>query len=165
MLWHCMTCTTRYAESLDACPQCGSTERRAAHEVDDEWARESGENEEGDMPKIYADGRPASNAAEAIDEAVPTVATEPEVAETVTAAPESATEQVEAPAEPVEEEPAEEAAAVESTVAETPERPGAKAPKTEWVAYRVAQGADRESAEAMTKADLADDANFSEPEG
>jgi hypothetical protein len=38
MLWHCLTCTARYAASLLTCPQCGSAERRAAHEVDEEDA-------------------------------------------------------------------------------------------------------------------------------
>jgi predicted nucleic acid-binding Zn-ribbon protein len=28
MLWDCLDCTTVYAESLDACPQCGSARRQ-----------------------------------------------------------------------------------------------------------------------------------------
>lgn len=40
MLWHCMGCTSRYAESLDACPHCGSGERVEAHRIDDDLPAE-----------------------------------------------------------------------------------------------------------------------------
>jgi len=30
MLWDCLTCTTQYAASLTACPQCGSEDRQVA---------------------------------------------------------------------------------------------------------------------------------------
>lgn len=41
-------------------------------------------------------------------------------------------------------------------VAETPNVPLSSASKADWVDYAVSQGADREQAEKMTKAELAD---------
>jgi rRNA maturation endonuclease Nob1 len=36
VLWVCLDCTTRYAESLVGCPHCGSERRAEAHQVDDD---------------------------------------------------------------------------------------------------------------------------------
>lgn len=55
MLWVCEGCGTRYAESLEACPQCGGGERHAAHEAAP--AADGGEDEEADeVPKITTHG-------------------------------------------------------------------------------------------------------------
>lgn len=55
MLHICSNCTTRYAESLQACPHCGSTDRRPAHEEDD-------------MPKIVTGVGPSNALGQPRDE-------------------------------------------------------------------------------------------------
>lgn len=55
MLWVCEGCGTRYAESLETCPQCGGGERHAAHEAAP--AADGSEDEEADeVPKITTHG-------------------------------------------------------------------------------------------------------------
>ena len=166
-LWVCMGCTTRYAVDAPACPHCG------AIDWTEDWRAD-------DMPKIYADpDRPASNylleqAERAAAEAAGEIVTEPDAA---APAPEVAAEPTaEDTAEPAaaevgEDAPTEDTDTTEDTDStgtadasqppvEVPERPGPRALKPDWVAYRVALGADPEAAEEMTKPALADDANF-----
>lgn len=65
MLHTCKSCTTQYAESLDCCPSCGSTERVAASGGGDSAEADSDDedDEEDDMAKITVHGG-ATNAAD-----------------------------------------------------------------------------------------------------
>lgn len=129
MLWHCKDCTTAYSVGAPRCPHCGSTDYT-----------------EDAMPKIHADGRGVTDAADLTDgeHEVPGDG-EPREGATVELGQE-----------------AELVSGGNGDAQPALELPARNASKADWVDAAVARGWDRGDAEKLNRDDLAAALNHEE---
>ena len=132
--WACQGCRTVYAVGIPACPHCGSADYK----------------EDG-----VAKASPETGATFYVAEGDDVPGDLPEGVRPVgPGAPAPEPEKIPEPEPEAEKIPEPEA---------VPEHPPVSAPKAEWVDHAVAAGADRDEAEAMTKADLVEAVREADP--